>query len=345
MHDTRIRPELHTLMPGKPGSVVGSLLVAIAGWNDRDSVADRVEPRIDSPPRPELERLKATVTKLASPEMEGRRGEGARKAAAFLIDEFRRLKLEPLFQGQFVQEVPAADDPGRVQGRNVGAVLRGSRPVLTRRVDHRLGTLRSPGRAGRGSLPRRRRQRVGRGDDARGGPIDGRRRRSSPPQRDVHRLRSRGDRPVRLALLRRPPAGAARTNRAVHHGRHDRPGPRRGLRQPRLRAGNRACPGSAPWIDRAARDRPLTVGLLGSDLLVLNRSDYGPFRSRQIPYLFFSTGENPRYHSPRTTAGNPRLPQAGGDQPGDPRGDAGQPPALRPYPAGPPCPTTRWPRP
>ena len=38
--------------------------------------------------------------------MEGRRREGGRKAAAFLIEEFRRLKLEPLFDGQFVQEIP-----------------------------------------------------------------------------------------------------------------------------------------------------------------------------------------------------------------------------------------------
>jgi hypothetical protein len=44
------------------------------------------------------------------------------------------------------------------------------------------------------------------------------------------------------------------------------------------------------------------VGLLGSDVLVLNRSDYGPFRNREVPYLFFSTGENPRYHSPDDTA-------------------------------------------
>ena len=62
--------------------------------------------------------------------------------------------------------------------------------------------------------------------------------------------------------------------------------------------GTEHAPGLRPWIDEAARDRPLTVGLLGSDLLVLNRSDYGPFRSRQIPFLFFTTGENPRYHSP-----------------------------------------------
>src|SRR5208283_952178 len=123
MPDARIRPELHSLMPGKSRSVVRSLLVGTAAGMIAIGVISRAQAQ--SPPRPEQERLKAIVTKLASPEMEGRRGEGARKAAAFLIDEFRRLELEPLFQGQFIQEIPAAAaEPGRIQGRNVGAVLR-----------------------------------------------------------------------------------------------------------------------------------------------------------------------------------------------------------------------------
>jgi hypothetical protein len=62
--------------------------------------------------------------------------------------------------------------------------------------------------------------------------------------------------------------------------------------------GTEHAPSVRPWIVEAARDRPIDVGLLGADLLVLNRSDYGPFRSRSIPFLFFTTGENPRYHSP-----------------------------------------------
>ena len=66
--------------------------------------------------------------------------------------------------------------------------------------------------------------------------------------------------------------------------------------------GTEHAPGLRPWIDAAAKDRPVTVGLLGSDLLVLNRSDYGPFRSRKVPFLFFTTGENPRYHTPHDTA-------------------------------------------
>ena len=63
----------------------------------------------------------------------------------------------------------------------------------------------------------------------------------------------------------------------------------------------RTRPGLRPWIQQAGKGRPLSVDLLGADLLVLNRSDYGPFRTRSIPFLFFTTGENPCYHTPRDT--------------------------------------------
>src|SRR5262249_355552 len=42
----------------------------------------------------------------------------------------------------------------------------------------------------------------------------------------------------------------------------------------------------------------LKVGRLGADL-VGTRSDYGPFRDRRVPFLFFSTGQHADYHSPR----------------------------------------------
>lgn len=64
-----------------------------------------------------------------------------------------------------------------------------------------------------------------------------------------------------------------------------------------------------PWIEEAGRGRHLIIGLLGADLLVLNRSDYGPFRSRSIPFLFFTTGENPHYHTPRDTADTLNYPK------------------------------------
>ncbi len=66
--------------------------------------------------------------------------------------------------------------------------------------------------------------------------------------------------------------------------------------------GTENAPGLRPGSTRRPRGVRLTVGLLGADILVLNRSDYGPFRSRGIPFLFFTTGENPRYHKPDDTA-------------------------------------------
>ena len=44
----------------------------------------------------------------------------------------------------------------------------------------------------------------------------------------------------------------------------------------------------------------LEVCRLGTDI-VGTRSDYGAFRDREIPYLFFSTGEHPDYHTPGDT--------------------------------------------
>src|SRR6516165_9036833 len=107
MQGALVRAGLHALRPGKPGSVVRSLLIAIAAGMIQLGIESRAHGQLA--PKPELERLKATVAKLASAEMEGRRGEGARKAAGFLIDEFRCLKLEPLLEGQYIQEVPAAE--------------------------------------------------------------------------------------------------------------------------------------------------------------------------------------------------------------------------------------------
>jgi Zn-dependent M28 family amino/carboxypeptidase len=44
----------------------------------------------------------------------------------------------------------------------------------------------------------------------------------------------------------------------------------------------------------------LKIGRLGADLIG-TRSDYGPFRDRRVPFLFFSTGQHPDYHRPTDT--------------------------------------------
>ena len=78
----------------------------------------------------------------------------------------------------------------------------------------------------------------------------------------------------------------------------------------RLRDGDRARP-RPPALDRACRRGTARQGRPARQRpAVLDRSDYGPFRARKVPYLFFSTGENPLYHTPRRHRRDARLPQA-----------------------------------
>jgi hypothetical protein len=240
------------------------------------------------------------VRKLASPELEGRRGEGGRKTASYLIEEFRRLGLEPLFAGQFVQEIPSGE-PGRIQGRNVGAALRGSDPalrdqwvILAAHYDHlgvRDGVL----------YP-------GADDNATGVAM------MLEAARCLKNTAEQPRRSVMFVGFDLEEVGLFGSRYFVNHP----PVPLRSVslfitadmigralggicEKDVFVLGSEYAPGLRPWVEAAARDRPVKVNLLGSDLLVFNRSDYGPFRNRQIPFLFFSTGENPRYHSPADT--------------------------------------------
>jgi hypothetical protein len=252
------------------------------------------------PPQPEQARLREVVQLLASPEFGGRRGVGGHKASAYLIEQFQKLKLEPLFQGEYTQPVPG-QEPDTVIGRNVGAILRGSDPslrdqwvIVSAHFDH-LGV-----RGGK-LYP-------GADDNASGVAMmlevaRAEVRAPLAPKRsimfigfDLEEIGLFGSRyfvahpPVPLDrivlfitadMIGRALAGVCESHVFVMGSEH--------------------TPGLRPWIVEAARDRPLRLGLLGSDLLVLNRSDYGPFRSRGIPFLFFTTGENPRYHTPDDT--------------------------------------------
>jgi hypothetical protein len=297
MHDARMRSRLLCILPGQTPSVVrvvplfGGIVAIIA------AAFAGGRARAQSTVVPERSRLESVVKTLAAPEMEGRRGEGARKTAGFLIDALRRLKLEPLFQGQYVQEIPAAE-PGRVQGRNVGAILRGGDPklrdqwvIVSAHFDHlgvRKGVL-YPGADDNASgvammlevarsmatAPERpRRSVMFIGFDLEEAGLFGSRYFVAHPPVPLDRIALF----ITADMIGRALAGICDRHVFVLGSEH--------------------APGLRPWIEEAARDRPLQVGMLGSDVLLLNRSDYGPFRNRQIPFLFFSTGENPRYHSP-----------------------------------------------
>ena len=253
------------------------------------------------PPRPEQMRLRAVVETLASPEFGGRSGAVADKSVSYLIEQFRGLGLAPLFEGDYVQPIPGKE-AGTIIGRNVGALLRGSDAkvrdefvIVAAHFDH-LGV-----RGGK-LYP-------GADDNASGVAMMLEVARSlakapSPPRRsvlfigfDLEEVGLFGSRyfvahaPVALDkvvlfvtadMIGRSLAGVCDSYVFV--------------------MGSENAPGLRPWIDKAAQGRSLTVGLLGADILVLNRSDYGPFRSRSIPFLFFTTGENPCYHRPEDTA-------------------------------------------
>jgi hypothetical protein len=305
MTDARVREEIAVATPVRaipnygnvlllPRLFAVSVVVFLAAWVATPTLAQQ-------PPQPELDRLRAVVERLASPEFGGRSGEGKEKTVDFLVDQFRGMKLDPLFDGEYLQPIPGKE-PGSIQGRNVGARLRGSNArlrdewvIVAAHFDH-LGVR-------RGVLY------PGADDNASGvammlevarsvvqGPV--------PPSRsvmfigfDLEEIGLYGSRyfvahaPVpldRIALfitadmIGRSLAGVCESHVFV--------------------LGTENTPGLRPWIEQAAKGRPLIVGLLGADILVLNRSDYGPFRTRGIPYLFFTTGENPRYHQPSDTA-------------------------------------------
>jgi hypothetical protein len=254
-------------------------------------------------PTPDEGRLRAEVTTLASPEYAGRRGEGGRKAAAHLVAAFRALGLEPLFDGDFEQPIPG-DAPGRDQGRNVGARLDGSDPALrdewiivSAHYDHlgvRGGVL-YPGADDNASgvammlevaralvqSPATERPRRGVmfiGFDLEEVGLFGSRYfvEHSPVPLDRIKLFVTAD------MIGRSLGGVCASNVFVMGSEH--------------------APALRPWIEASARGEPVAVGMLGSDMLLLDRSDYGPFRAKKVPYLFFSTGENPLYHSPRDVA-------------------------------------------
>ncbi len=251
-------------------------------------------------PRPEQARLREVVETLASPEFAGRSGPGGDKAAAYLVDQFRHLELEALFDGEYTQIIPGKE-PNTMIGRNVGAKLIGSDPTLrdqwiivAAHFDHlgvRGGKLYS-----------------GADDNASGVAmmLEVARcvvRAPAPPKRSImfigFDLEENGLFGSRY-FVAHPPVPLERVSLFVTADMIGRA--LAGVCGDHVFVmGTENAPGLRPWIQQAGKGRPLSVDILGADLLVFNRSDYGPFRSRSIPFLFFTTGENPRYHTPRDT--------------------------------------------
>ena len=256
----------------------------------------------DPAPRPTLDRLKAHVERLASPEFGGRRGLDAIKAGAYVADAFKGLGLEPLFDGSYSQDIPA-DLPDSILGRNVGARLVGADPalrdewvILSAHVDHlgRKGDVLYPG-----------------ADDNASGVamlLEAARSFAEAPDRPRRSIMFVGFDLEEAGLIGsnyfvgHPPVAIEKVKLFVTADMIGRS--LGGVCKPFVFVmGSEHVPALRPWIERAAGpEEGLKVGLLGADLLLIDRSDYGPFRRLHVPFLFFSTGENPCYHTPKDVA-------------------------------------------
>ena len=263
---------------------------------------------------PELDRLKAHVTELSAPRFAGRRDVGAKLARDYLTAEFQKLQLAPLFEGSYAQDITGAE-PSDLLGVNVGARLDPTGPefanqwiILGAHYDH-LGTINGviyPGaddnasgvsmmlevaRAVVGSPPTSRRGIMFVGFDLEErGPhgefgLRGSQFFAAHPPRPLDRVHLF----VTADMIGRSLGGVCREDLFVLGSE----------REPEVR----------PWIRSAAPGASLRVNLLGADVLMIDRSDYGPFRARQVPYLFFTTGENPLYHSPGDVAATLDFPK------------------------------------
>lgn len=246
--------------------------------------------------------LKAHVYRLASPEFLGRRGAGAARTARHLAAAFGRLGLRTAFGDSYEQPIPApagengGGAPGYL-GRNVGGLIPGSDPtlkdewvLLAAHYDHlgRKGDTLYPGAddnasgvamllevaesfALRKAKPRRTLVFVAFDREEDG--LLGSNHFASHPPRPLGGLKTM----LCADLLGRSMAGLMDEYLFVLGSEHSA----------RLRK----------LVGEVRPEKGLTVARLDADLIG-TRSDYGPFRDRRVPFLFFSTGQHPDYHRP-----------------------------------------------
>lgn len=249
--------------------------------------------------------LRKHVEYLAGPALEGRGSPKSRQLAAkYLVQEFQQLGLKPLWGDRFAQEVPGIRKPDGelpIWGRNVGAMLVGSDPLVKDEIvvlgvhyDH-LGIV--DGKVFPGA------------DDNAS---------SVAMLLEVARtLATAQEKPRRTIAFvgfdleehllwgsrwfaAHPPWPLAQvklfiTSDLMGRTLGDLPFPAVFV------MGSERGTGMTSLLKELTPPPGLELARLGADI-VGTRSDYGPFRDEKVPFLFFSTGEHPDYHSPRDTA-------------------------------------------
>jgi hypothetical protein len=246
------------------------------------------------------ENLRARVTRLASPEFLGRQGPGAARAARYIAEAFEKSGLKPAFGTSYYQPIPSlvlesqSAEPNFL-GRNVVALIPGTDPglknewvLLSAHYDHigvRNGVL-YPGADDNASgvamllevsnyfaaqKTRPRRTMVFAAFDLEERGLLGAMHFAGHPPLPFHSLK---------AMLNADMLGRSMANVMDEY---------------LFVLGSEHSPELARLLARVPPEKGLAIGRVSTDLIG-TRSDYGPFRDRKVPYLFFSTGQHPDYH-------------------------------------------------
>lgn len=250
--------------------------------------------------------LKAHVYRFASEEYLGRRGPGAARASKHVADLFERLKLKPAFGNSYLQEVPwlSKDKPVAdrgYMGRNVGVIIPGTDPalkdewiVLSAHFDHL-------GKNGKQYFP-------GADDNASGMAM------LLEVAEHFALAKVQPKRTVVLVAFDLEEVGLIGSTYFASHPPLD---------VKKLRAfttadmigrsmanvmneyvfvlGTESSLQLRQLMEKSKPGNGVKVGRVGADIIG-TRSDYGPFRDRKVPFLFYTTGMHGDYHTPADTA-------------------------------------------
>ncbi|HWG46584.1 MAG TPA: M20/M25/M40 family metallo-hydrolase [Gemmataceae bacterium] len=276
----------------------GALLIAL--WTACSAILSNAAEAELSPAIHTYE-LRAHVYRLASPEFLGRSGPGAARTSRHLAAAFERLGLKPAFNDSYYQPIPSLLTEGTskasIIGRNVGAILPGSDPklkdewiILSAHYDHlgKRGDILYPGAD----------------DNATGVAM------LLEVAEYFALSKQKPRRTIAFISFDQEETGLRGSTYFAAHS----PLPFRKLKAfltadmlGRSMAnvmdeyvfvlGSERSTHLRQLVEKVKPPKGLTIGRLGADL-VGTRSDYGPFRDRDVPFLFFSTGQHPDYHSP-----------------------------------------------
>lgn len=248
--------------------------------------------------------LKAHVFRLASKEFAGRRGPGSARTSRHIANLFETMGLAPGFGESYFQPVGNfLADPNEIQnqgyvGRNVAAMIQGSDPklkdewiVLSAHFDH-LGV-------GKGGI-----YFPGADDNASGVAVllevaEYFAKSENRPKRSIlfvgFDLEESGLLGSRY-FAAHPPFPLAKLKTFLTADMLGRS--MANLMDDYLFVlGTESSNQLRQIVATTEPAKGLKIGRLGTDLIG-TRSDYGPFRDRKIPFLFFSTGQHPDYHKP-----------------------------------------------